>query len=300
MSIPADAWLQGKAPRSASAVHALFDATCRCHAAAPDSAPQHGAPNVHALDPQLSMRTFRPLVQHVRSRMRGAKDRFAQWDQLHDDDRVSARTADAWLLEASHWLRDPVLGLNALVGLKRGIGDVVELAAESAPDLGTALTNVARFAQLIYEGADFHLHTTDQLACLQLRYTLPISHVSSDYVAALLLHGVRRWLGLPSGVQLWFKDEDGRNPAAYAAAFAPVSVQFGTRADAIVLPRAVLDLPIAGADPVLHGILVRFAEHQISARGEEAALSEQVRHQLTAVLSSEGNGHVGNVAKKLG
>lgn len=245
------------------------------------------------------MRVFRPIVRHVQERVGGEAHRFTQWNDLHDDDRISAEQADSWLIEASRELRDPVLGLNALTALRRGAGDVVELAAECAPTLRAALDTLIRFLPLVYEAASFHLHVKDEMAALSLRYAIPISHLTRDFVLGFLLHGVRSWLGGVAGIQLWLVDAAPRTAAVYEAAFTPLDVRFGANADAIAFPAALLDEPMRRADPVLYAVLSRFAERQVVARARDTSLAEQVRRLLSAVLSST-NGNAHGVAKTLG
>jgi AraC-like DNA-binding protein len=302
MAFPSEpAAASSELPHSAASVDALLELPCRCHgtrsALRPRAPARAGAVRLH--DPQLPMRTFRPLLRHVRVRLPSHSDRLAQWDQLDDEDLVSAQAADAWLVEASRWLRDPLLGLNALTALMRGAGDVVELAAECAATLGEALSTLTRYAHLVYEAADFHLRSNARHTALELHYTVPVSHLTSDYVAGLLVHGLRQWLGSIAGVQLWFKDAGARRTAAYEAAFAPVSAHFGTSVDALVFPSALLDTPLRGADPIRHRVLLRFAESLAGTQRETGALSDQVRRLLVAALSSN-HGKAHGVARKLG
>jgi AraC-like DNA-binding protein len=301
MAFPSEPAVSPELPRSAASVDALLELPCRCHgtrsALRPRAPARVGATRLP--DPQLPMRTFRPLLRHVRVRLPSHTDRLAQWDQLDDEDRVSVQVADAWLVEASRWLRDPLLGLNALTTLTRGAGDVVELAAECAATLGDALATLTRYAHLVYEAADFHLRSSGRSSVLELRYTLPVSHLTSDYVAGLVVHGLRQWLGSIADVELWFKDASARRAPAYEAAFAPVSVRFGTSVDALVFPSALLDAPLRGAHRIRHGVLMRFAESLAGTEREAGALADQVRRLLVAALSSNhGNAH--GVARKLG
>src|SRR5688572_20985648 len=183
-------------PRSAGALDALLRSACQCHAKAPGADGGRGRASAPTTtDPQLSMRTLRPIIHHVRMRAQGYSQRFDHWNNLHDDDRVPVEMADNWLGEASRWLRDPALGLHALTELKRGAGDVVELAAECAPTLGEALGTVIRYAHLLCEAADFHLHVGQDVAALELRYGVTLSHVMRDFVAGALVHALRSWLG---------------------------------------------------------------------------------------------------------
>ena len=286
-------------PRSASVLDALLRSSCQCHGRAGHASPEGSAIAPAASDPQLSMRTLRPIVQHVRMRAQGYSQRFDHWNNLHDDDRVPVEMADSWLGEASRWLRDPALGLHALTELKRGCGDVVELAAECAPTLGDALSTVIRYAHLLCEAADFHLHVAQDIAALELRYTVGLSHVMRDFVAGALVHALRSWLGGVSDFELWFAGTMPTRASVYEAALSPIHVHFGASSDCIVFPAALLNTPLQTADKALHGVLLRSAESLVSARSSVTSLSDQVRRLLTAILSSS-DGNAQGIAKTLG
>jgi AraC-like DNA-binding protein len=289
-------------PRNPLALDSLLRTTCQCHAKGSAHGEEGGsfasvAPA--ASEPQLSMRTLRPIIQHVRMRAQGYSQRFDHWNNLHDDDRVPVEMADAWLGEASRWLRDPALGLHALTELKRGCGDVVELAAECAPTLGDALNTVIRYAHLLCEAADFHLHIGQDVAALELRYTVTLSHVMRDFVAGAMVHALRSWLGGVSDFELWFAGSMPTRASVYEAALSPLRVHFGASSDAVVFPAALLNTPLQTADRALHAVLLRSAESLVSARSNVTSLSDQVRRLLTAILSSS-DGNAQGIAKTLG
>lgn len=277
------------------ALEQLLRERCACH----DRAPAAVGTSRRPIGSRLPVRMVRPLIRHVRAQARTDCLDFGYWSRLQDDDYVAVTLADHWIESASQRLNDPALGLHALGELRRGGNDVVELAAESAPTLGHGLNALIRYAHLLCEAAELHLHTGHGLAALELRYAIALSPMTRDFITGGLVRALSAWLGPSCPLTLWLSDKRPAQVAQYQAAFAPLRVHFGSSRDAVVFPEALLARPLRGADAAVHAVMVRAADALLASRAEPHSLAEQVRANLSAALASP-HGYAVGVAKALG
>jgi hypothetical protein len=208
---------------------------------------------------QVSFEALRPLLELAALRSTERQGKLPAWLQRGDLERMPLLRADRWIEEVSATLREPALGLLALAQVQRGLGQVVELAAECADTLHDALLVLARHSTVVNEAASFHLHHEGPHAVLVLGSKLLLSHALRDYLSGLIALTVARWLGSPAGIALWFAGPRPTYALSYRSALPDVSVGFHAPCDALVVPVASLNAPLPLRDPKLHDFLVRLA-----------------------------------------
>jgi Arabinose-binding domain of AraC transcription regulator, N-term len=219
---------------------------------------------------QVSYEALRPLLELAALRSSERQSKLPVWLQRSDLDRVPLLRADRWIEEVSATLREPALGLLALANVQRGLGQVVELAAECADTLHDALLVLARHIGVVNEAASFHLHREGSNAVLVLGSKLLLSHALRDYLSGSLALAVARWLGSPAGIALWFAGQRPTYALSYRSALPDISVGFHAPCDALVVPVASLDARLPLSDPKLHDFLVRLAQRMGAAAGSSS------------------------------
>lgn len=213
---------------------------------------------------QVSLEMLRPVLDLAIVRLLEKQGKVPAWTQRADVERMPLVRVDRWIEEVSASLREPALGLLALVNVQRGWGQVVELAAERAPTVKDALLVLARHIGLLNEAASFHLHVQGEKALLVMGSRLLMSHAMRDYLAGSFALSVARWLGSRSGLELWFAGPRPTYALSYRSALGEISVGFYAPCDALVLPAALLEQPLPLADAKLHDFLLRLAQRVAS------------------------------------
>jgi AraC-like DNA-binding protein len=219
--------------------------------------------------------------------------------ELGAEARVSLLLVDRWVDRASRQLRDPVLGLNALSELRRGGEDIVLLAAECAPTFRDALLTFIRYAQLLCEAADLHLHVHRGLASVSLRYALELSPVTRDFLIGALMRALQSSISGAPRLELWLSGVRPRRAPVYDAVFAPLRVEFGSTCDAIVFSDALLNAPCAKANTPVHRALLRAADQLVLDMGRPGSFADRVRRQVSTSLAGAG-GCVYSVSRAMG
>lgn len=238
-----------------------IDAPCECHGQGYDAA--HRKAKRIAWLPmtaQVSTELLRPLLDLAARRAEERHGKLPAWISRTDIDRMPLLRADRWIEEVSATLREPALGLLALSEVERGLGQLVELAAECAPTVYDALMVLARHVSIINEAASFHLHMEGPNAVLVLGSKLLLSHTMRDYLSGLVALFVARLTGSATGIELWFSGQRPTYALSYRSALADMSVGFHAPCDALVIPAAYLRAPLPVADVKLHDFLLRLAQ----------------------------------------
>jgi AraC-like DNA-binding protein len=189
--------------------------------------------------------------------------------------------AHAWTL-VSERAADVDFGLHAAETLPVGVFGVLEFATMSSPNIQGTLERVARYYRLMGAMSEIALEIGRDSARVVLRPAVPIDparlrHYHEYTVAFLVSRG--RMLGgdavAPSEVR--FMHPAPASTAEHARVLrAPV--RFGQPVNELVVPRAVLDIPLPFADAATSEALGRAGEtllsaspHDVVARARAAA-----------------------------
>lgn len=208
--------------------------------------------------------------------------------------------ARAWLL-VSERATDVDFGLHAAESLPIGVYGVLEFATMSSPHIGATLERVARYYRIMGAMSHLALEQDRRGAIVRLRPVLSIEparlrHYHEFTLAFLASRG--RMLGgddvVPAEVR--FMHPAPRSTAEHARVFrAPV--RFGQPDNALVVPRAVLDVGLRTADAASAEALQRAGETMMGS-GEDDFLA-RVRVQARAALDA-GDARLEGVARRLG
>ncbi|PCC66897.1 AraC-type DNA-binding protein [Nannocystis exedens] len=196
---------------------------------------------------------------------------------------------------------DPAFGVFAAELVGAAPFDLVDLALAHCADVGTMGRQFLRYQALYHEANDAWFELRGERATLghRLRGELPRSPHLAQFLLAVWTTKLRRATGrreLLTEVRL--RDPAPRDAGPLERSFA-APLRFGAVEDALVFPRAVLELPMQGADAGLAGTLLPQLEHELRGRGGEAAFVAALRGQVQALLG-EGEALAESVARALG
>jgi AraC-like DNA-binding protein len=212
----------------------------------------------------------------------------------------------AWQ-ELSEGVDDFGLRAAKMVGTRGN--SLVEYAIANAPHLRAALATFVRLSHLLHEAAAHSLDAGAEVAVFRFALERPYEapHAIWDFLTATQVVRIRALLGEdgdPVRVSLprrRFVDE------AAASAVFRAPIEHGA-APSVQWPRALLDRPIPGHDPNLHGLLTRqLGGSERTERETTEALFPPVERDLLIELRRalrasvlRGDVSVGAIARQLG
>jgi AraC-like DNA-binding protein len=208
--------------------------------------------------------------------------------------------ARAWIL-VSERAADDDFGLHAAETLPVGVYGVLEFATMSSPTILDTLERVARYYRLMGAMSEVGLDVRRERARVTLRPVVPfpaerLRHYHEFTIAFLAVRG--RMLGgervVPSEVR--FMHPAPARTTEHARIFAS-PVRFGQRANELVVPRSVLEIPVRAADPSVAAALGRTGESMLAA--EAGDVLERVHVAARAALDA-GDVTLEIVARRLG
>jgi len=193
--------------------------------------------------------------------------------------RVPHETAVELLETAAQISGDPAFALRAGKGVRRGDLGLYQLLTSCAATLRESLLLSEHYVALLHDGA---LVESGQLARWEQRLLPGLSApaVVNDYVTAAFLTSAQQTIGIAAPpLEVWLMHQEPSDPAhhaAYAECFGS-RVRFGAQRNALVMPRAALDLPMQTSDPAMLRVLTRYADDVSKRLPRTSALVERAR-----------------------
>jgi AraC-like DNA-binding protein len=177
---------------------------------------------------------------------------------------------------------DPAFALRAGLGARRGDFGVYQLLSSSAATLREALVLSERYIALLHDGSQVAVVESGQTARWEHRVLpgLLAPASANDYVTASFLAGAHQNIGFAAPpLEVWLMHAAPSEPAylaAYEECFG-ARVRFGAPRNALVMPRAALDLPLQLKDPAMQRVLMRYADDLSKRLPRTHALVERAR-----------------------
>jgi AraC-like DNA-binding protein len=215
--------------------------------------------------------------------------------------RVSHALVDRMLRATVSMSGERDLGLLAAEHLQPFHLDVVEYAARSQPTLRGGIEHGIRYYALLHDGMEADLQVVGDRAILRVGFGgLAISEAAYEFCLAVHLMAGRRMTGLPSlaPIETHFMHPRPKNTAVHQRIFRS-PLLFGQSQNALVYPRAALDLPLLAADSGLARVIERHATESLQKLGRSTSLGERVRELVRQDLTS-GKLTAENIARRLG
>jgi len=236
---------------------------------------------------------LQPLLRQARLTLR----------QVEDEEATFPVQSQIRLLDlAAVALNDDLLGFNlARTFDLREIG-LLHYVMASAETLGDALRRVARYSRMINEGVSLTYRDGGDVSVV-LAYAGVPRHSDRHQIEFWTIALVRLCRELtarrlsPHAVK--FTHHRHEDDAEFNA-FLGITAEFGAAIDEIVLAASAKAVPIVGADPYLHNLLVAWCEEALARRSSQSgAVRVQVENALAPLLP-HGKVRASDIARTLG
>jgi AraC-like DNA-binding protein len=215
--------------------------------------------------------------------------------------RISVEKQVTWLNLVAAALGDDLLGLHLAEDFDLRLVGLLYYVQASAPTLGDALARAERYSTITNEGLVVKCIPGDPLRVL-LTYAGVPRHADRhqiEFFAMTLVRIARQLTGFNlRPVRLSFVHARGAVSSALEDAFR-CQITFEQPHDQLVFASDVEKLPILGADPYLHDVLVAYCEHALAHRNRPTeALRTRVENAITPLLP-HGRARIEVVARAL-
>jgi AraC-like DNA-binding protein len=208
--------------------------------------------------------------------------------------------ARAWML-VSEEARDPDFGLHAAETVPIGVYGVLEFATMSSRNILETLERVARYYRLMGAMSQMGLDVGRTGGRVTMHPVLSIDPARlrhyHEYTFAFLVTRGRMLVGeglRPSEVR--FRHAQPASISEHVRVFG-ARVRFGQPSNELLIPRAVLDMPLRTANPSLSATLE--ASGQTMLGQQEVDFAAQVRLAARAALLEAGDARLDVVARRL-
>jgi AraC-like DNA-binding protein len=191
------------------------------------------------------------------------------------------------LLEFVEILRDPSAPLRAGMKLQRGDYELLEYLCGSCNNLGQSIACLGRYYPLLIS-AEHELWVEGDRAETRFRISDGLDApdaihefgLASNFAMSILHLDLE---GAQAPLEVCFAHKAPAHAAVFESIFM-VPVRFGCEHNAIAFPAKMLEHPLRGADPVLHGVLTRLADEELAALSDQSAFPTRVRKAIDAEL----------------
>jgi AraC-like DNA-binding protein len=220
---------------------------------------------------------------------------FERWgiDLNHFDADLTTRLPHGLVVELSQLLievlDDPSALMRAGGMLQVGDYELLEYLCTTTQTLGEAIACLGRYYPLLV-AAEFSLVIDGDRAEARFRIAegLPAPDSFHEFAIAsnltmTALHIDLTEFSLPT--EICFAHPEPSYIDSFPDVFGPVPVRFECEHNAIVFPVSMLARPMRSADRVLHGVLTRLADEELSALDAQSAFPARVREAIDAELA---------------
>jgi AraC-like DNA-binding protein len=214
------------------------------------------------------------------------------------DARISVSLYRKLLLRWRDKTADPALGIHAAELLETADFEVLHRAVRNAANVREALLCNARYVRILADNLTGVLLEDRERATWQLRYQAPSTlAISNDFMVATAWRGIHLILAATSLLEVHVRHDAATDAAEYARVFG-APVHFGRAHNALVLPKASLELPLLHANRGLFDAFKRRAEQVLERLTQGMGLDGRVKQLLLAHLD-EGEFQIAHTARRL-
>ena len=247
---------------------------------------------VGLLNPFLRLLRKRGRAQRLQVSTRGAEllaqSGIAVSDLAMPHARVPHRAAIGLMRLMAEELGDPALAFYAGLAFEADDGGVHEYAARSAPSLLQGLETFCKYMPLLHDGCEVQFAVEEGGIVLRHRLLPGVSgpRGAHAYAIAAFSVAVRRDLRQEvAPLEVHFMQSQPPHADELRRGFG-AELRFDREWNALVLPRGLLDAPMAHADAGLHAELCRYAEQLLALLPSRAALAQRVTELMRRRLAS--------------
>ena len=215
------------------------------------------------------------------------------------DARIPTLLGRQLLLAALEKSSDPALGLHAGERIESADFGVVHHAVRNCTDVRRALLCTARYLRLLDDNVVGSLLEEGERGTWQIENLVPRPLPAvNDFQVTVALMTINHFLGRRAKVlEVHVTHSVATDATEYARVFrAPV--RFGTEHNALVVPREVLDAPVAHANRELFSVFDHRAQQLLDELAQSDSIAAKVRQLLVKHLD-EGNVGIADSAHRL-
>jgi AraC-like DNA-binding protein len=215
--------------------------------------------------------------------------------------RIEVATQVKFLTVVADALQDDLLGFHLSQSFDLREAGLLYYVLSSSDSFADAMRNAERYTRIVNEGVEIKFD--DSRAVLTVDYA-GVERLSDRHQFEFWLFSIVRMCRQITGTRLAprqfsFRHRGEATPPE-CRAFLGCEVTYGADADEIAFPALVNELPIVGADPYLHEMLVQYADEALANRTpERTSVRSKVEHTIGPLLP-HGKAKASKVAKELG
>jgi AraC-like DNA-binding protein len=242
----------------------------------------------------ISVRMLWPFMRVLRDlgpELRTLESAGFDPSQLADPDaRISRALVREVLRAAVERTGDRALGVHAGESAELSDFGAMGQAVSASPDLRSAFECMARYARLHDENIETRLIEHGDQVEVQVFNEVPhIIAAGNDFQVAVITTILHLLEPKETPLEVHVQHAAPTDEQEYARVFrAPV--RFGAPHNGIVIPRSLLDRPIATASPHMFAIFDRTATAQLEALSQPETATERVRRLVASRLGRAGIG----------
>jgi AraC-like DNA-binding protein len=257
-------------------------------------------PALSTAEPTFALRASQPFYDLLASRGLLPGWLVESIMRSDPDDRIALKTALQMLDDAVAMTGDPELGLHAALRVALD-APLLEYVTSSCATIRESLETFARYVMLVNDALDVRLACDGERATLEFRCPVPMSRAAVDFgIASMHLARVRREPAhlARDAEEICFEHPEPESIELYRKVFGASRLRFGAPLNGVVFPAAWLDLPLDGADPRLHELLLRTVEDQMTDLSSRQRLTQRVRALLRDGIA-QGDSTAERIADRL-
>lgn len=186
---------------------------------------------------------------------------------------------------------DAALGVHAGERTESADFGVMDHAVRACSDVRSAIFCIARYTRLQDDQLEMHFIEEGNRLVWQLRNAIPpVFRASNDFQVTVTVMNLGRRLGVAEPpLEVHLRHTAPTDAAEYARVFrAPVVL--GTDHNAVVIPRATLDLPIPSANPDAFSAFDMRAEQLLKELERTEMIANRVRRLVTQRIGRDAVG----------
>lgn len=253
-------------------------------------------------EPTLTVRFIWPLIEFVGADPRGsmllAEIGLTPEELADRDARIPCRAALRGIERLIETFGDPLLGLKLGARLSLDVFDVVEHAACSTDNLGTAIAVMSRYVRVLTEACSVSVSIEGDLAHLWQSWLIPAPPAANDLIImASLRFSQRVCQTYEPPLEIRLAHAKPSYADAYQEYFG-VPVRFDAPANVIVMKRERLSMPLKRRNPQISAAFERKAQAIARAIDEKGGVADRVKHELHGQLS-QGSASMKRTALRL-
>jgi AraC-like DNA-binding protein len=202
-------------------------------------------------------------------------------------ERIRVEVAHQALSLAVDLARDPDLGLRAARRNVVGDAGAFYYLLSSASTVRDAVALASRYVRLINDVLDVGVEADGDTVFVRLESSVMLPRAAVDFqVGSLFNRHLKEWFGeRTSEVTVLFAHQAPENVAQYDRTFAPATVRFSAPFVGFRFDRALLEVPLPGADPNLHAVMVPVADQMLGKMAQTKTVTADVRRIIRERLS---------------